>query len=85
MKHQIVAVQDTAVNSFMRPFTVRTEQEALRAFGHAVNQPGDPMNTSPADYLLFHLGTFDDETGELQPETVRLIARAKDLIKPQGE
>lgn len=61
----VFAIYDTAVNAYSQPYYSHTNGSALRAFADHVNDPNSNVNKHPADYSLFHLGTFNDETGEL--------------------
>lgn len=57
---QIFSVYDSAANAFMSPFFIPAKGLAIRSFQEAVNKPGTPLNTHPADFTLFELGTFDE-------------------------
>lgn len=66
MKLQIVAVKDRALDTFMRPFYVPALGAAIRSFGDEINRVEGEMYKHPDDFDLFHLGTWDDNTGEFQ-------------------
>jgi len=38
--------------------------EALRHFEDEVNNPQSPLYKHPEDYTLFHLGQYDETTGQ---------------------
>jgi len=63
MLHQIMSIYDSKVDAFLPPFYAQTKGQALRMFQDAVNQDGHTFNKHAADYTLFHIGSFDDETG----------------------
>lgn len=80
MKLIAVAVRDSAVDAFMRPFFVPSTAFGVRSFGDAVKDPQSPMATSPQDYALFELGSFDEETGRFENvESPRQLVRAQDI------
>lgn len=66
----IVAIFDRKVGAYNRPFYVRSEGEALRIFGDEINRRTDDniMNKHPEDYFLAVLGTFDEETGNIEQD-----------------
>lgn len=67
MKHIIVAIFDSKAESYGLPHVVRTAEMGMRNFEAAVRHEGSDFNRFPDDYTLHHLGTFDDETGEITP------------------
>lgn len=80
--HQVVAIRDSKLNAFDRPFFAPTTAVAVRSFGDEVNRPESPMNKHLEDFSLWHLGTYDDETGRIaQPTDMRQIAQAVDFAK----
>jgi len=51
----------------------------MRQWEDAVNNPESPISKHPSDYALCELGTFDDESGELQQHIpVHVLASALD-------
>nr|QJB20977.1 MAG: nonstructural protein [Microvirus sp.] len=77
----VVAVKDSAVGAFNRPFFVPSIAVATRSFVDEVNRASEDnsMNRHPDDYELWSLGTFDDESGLFAAGDHRLVARAKDV------
>lgn len=82
-KHAVVAVKDSAVQAFNRPFYAPAIGAALRSFNDEVNRKDkdNTMAQHPDDFELWHLATFDDTEGTFTPE-LRLLARAKDVVTP---
>lgn len=75
-----MAIRDSAVDAFTRPFPVNHIGQAMRGFTDEVNRTDSEMNKHPSDYELFELGTFDEETGKFENlESPRSLARAKDV------
>lgn len=80
MKLVVVAVRDSAVDAFMRPFFAPSTAFAVRSFGEAVKEPESPMFKSPQDYALFELGSFDEESGRMDNlDSPRQLVRAQDI------
>lgn len=80
MKRVICAVRDSALAAFMQPFFVPALGVASRSFADEVNRQESPMFQHPEDYVLYELGTFDEDSGrfDLLPDP-RQVARASDL------
>lgn len=62
MISKVFSIWDQATLCYSPPFTVKTVQEAQRMFRDLVNDPNSRIAAHPADYTLFELGTWDDET-----------------------
>lgn len=79
--HIAVAVRDSAVLAFNRPFFVPTVAVAVRSFTDEVNRAAEDnqMFRHPDDYELWVVGAFDDESGQFLEEDKRCVARAKDV------
>lgn len=71
MEMEIVSVFDLKAQVFGRPFFVRSVSEAARSFGDEVNRAADDnaLYKHPADFVLYHIGTFADDTGALSPRS----------------
>lgn len=81
----VCAVRDSAVDAFMRPFFVPTTGFAVRSFQDEVKNPESPMWKHPEDFVLFELGTFDEDTGRCENlPAPRQLVRAIDL-KEKGD
>lgn len=82
MKVFVVAIRDSAVNAYMPPWCAPAQQAAIRAFSDEIQKADSPMARHPSDYELFHVGYWEDTTGEMEPlKAPELMARAKDLLK----
>lgn len=65
MKTKIFAVYDSAVGCYMQPFFMQSKGQAIRAWMDTVNDPKTQFHAHPADFTLFELGDYDEETGIL--------------------
>lgn len=80
--HQVVAVRDSALDAFDRPFFTPSIGVAVRSFGDEIKRPDSPMHKHPEDFELWHLGEYDDTTGRIaQAPDHRQIARGKDFAE----
>lgn len=81
MIHNVLAVKDTATQVFFPPFTVRHVNQGLRDFKDQINAADSKLGQHAADFELWHLSDYNDDTGqfyELTGGSVR-VARAQDL------
>lgn len=80
MKLVMVSVRDSALDAFMRPFFVPTTGAAVRAFSDEVRRKDSEMYRHPADYVLFELGSFDEESGRVENlDSPRQLVRGIDI------
>lgn len=64
MSLQRFSIFDSKAELWFKPFYEQTVASGLRAFAQAVNTEGSPFNLNAGDYTLFHLGDFDERTGD---------------------
>lgn len=69
MIQSIYSVRDAKVEAFLQPFFSPTTGSAIRSLSDAVNDPKHEFFKHVNDYSLWLLGTFDDGSGVLTPET----------------
>lgn len=81
MKMQLFALRDTALEAYGAVMTYSATGQAVREFTDQVNDKQSQINKHPEDYMLFFLGTYDNDTGMiLQPDQPKQMARAIDVI-----
>lgn len=78
----VCSVFDSAVQAYGRPIFLPAKGAATRSFIDEVNRdaPDNNLNKHPADFELYCLGTWDEETAvfeNMQP--VELLCRGKDV------
>lgn len=64
MLYSVFAVYDTGIQTWMPPIYARNKGEMLRQFVDAVNNPESKIAKYPADFVLFELGTWNDESAD---------------------
>lgn len=80
---EIYAIMDTKAGAFMNPFYPRSLGEAVRSFSNEANNPESPLGKYPEDFNLFHLGKFNQVTGEISLEpSPKSIGTAANFKKP---
>jgi len=76
MTMEMFTVFDQAAERYMDPFAAPTVGFAIRGFQEACGQDGHQFQKFPEDYILYHIGTFNAELGEIEPMAGRKIAMA---------
>jgi len=71
MIHQIYGLKDNLANVFMQPQLFQNENVALRNFSEIINGTGIFKN-NPADFELWRLGEFDDQSGIIIPNPEKM-------------
>lgn len=83
MTKHFFSVYDSAADAYLDPFVAPTLEFAIREFRRIVNKEGHQFNEFPEDYTLFHLGTFDGESGEIVPQSPRSLGVAIQFMDAQ--
>ena len=76
----ICTVFDSASETYAQPFFIQTVGAAIRSFGDEANRADSQINQHADDFTLHKVGTWDYNTGTIEPQRPQLLARAKDLI-----
>lgn len=83
MIYQVVAIYDTAAETYGRPAFVAHKNQAIRSFRDEVlrEDSNNDLHKHPEDFILYHLGSFDDNnakfTSHPKPE---LLIRGLDIV-----
>lgn len=78
----IYSLYDSKVGAYLRPLICRNHGEALRAFAELANDKNSSVGRYPADFTLFYLGSFDDETGGIEVEqSPRSLGIAQEFVE----
>lgn len=85
MQHVAFTVFDSKVGAYLPPFFMRSSAEAIRAFTDAANGGNSQITAHAEDYVLFRIGTFDDERGILEQEVPHTtLCKAIEVVAPKG-
>lgn len=83
MKLNAYSIYDNKSLRYHAPFFMNTDGEAVRALTDLANDPNTTIGKHPGDYVLYYIGTYDDNSGQLHSEApLRHIMDAVALIKP---
>lgn len=69
---KLFTVYDSKTETYLRPFCLLTKGEAIRGFSETSNDPQSQICKYPADFTLFELGEFDDQTATLKPYDAKI-------------
>lgn len=87
MKLIVFAIQDRQVGSFMTPYFMQSEGQAIRSFADEVNRAAEDniLYRHPDDFSLFCLGEFESTVAEFVMEKIpRLIVTGSSVKVPAG-
>lgn len=77
------SVHDKASNSYIPPFFMETERDAIDGFKHVCNEEKTNYYKYPADFTLVKLGEFDKRSAEFELHSPKIIANASALKEKQ--
>ena len=60
---RMYSIYDTIANAYQNPLYAVNDGAAIRIFTEAVNDPKTYLNQAPNDYVIYYVGTFDEQTG----------------------
>lgn len=78
---KIFSVHDQKAEAFLPPFYMHHVGQAGRVFTDCINSNDHQFSQHPADYTLFELGTFNDQTAEITSITPKSIGNGVEFIK----
>lgn len=61
----IYTVYDAVAESYLDPFFMLSDGQAIRALGDILLNPEHPFSQHPADYTLFRIGEYDNLRGRV--------------------
>lgn len=79
---RVFSIHDAKAEAYLQPFFAPNEGVALRYVETACNDLEHEFHRHSEDYTLHEIGGWDEETGELDPCLLRVVARLFDLVKP---
>lgn len=66
MNQNIYSIYDNKTLVFNTPFFALNNAAAIRTFSDAANDQNTNICRHPTDFCLFMIGTYDQQTGEIQ-------------------
>lgn len=84
MNLEVIALYDSKTNAYNLPQFVQSIGGAVRSFADEINRAdaNNVLFNHPGDFLLFHIGSWDDETCVVAMlDEYRIIAVGNDYKK----
>ena len=83
VNQSIYSIYDSKMTAYNTPFFSHNNQTALRSFEEAVNDENTTINKHPDDYSLWHIGYFNEDSGEIIPEKPHNLGLAREYHRGQ--
>lgn len=80
MKMQVYSIYDLLARCYSQPIFCANADVATRLTSIWVTDPTCYLAKSPRDYVLFHIGEFDDESGELIKGTPKQLMQLDQFV-----
>ena len=64
---EMYSVYDSIAKTYGNPFYCLNDEIAIRNFTFAANDFRSSISKQPESYTLHHVGSFDDDTGNITP------------------
>lgn len=81
----VYVVRDTVADAFNVPMFFPNNAFALRSLKDCVNSGEHNYSKHPEDYVLYRIGTFDDQTGQITGLDHEMVVRCSDLVQDYNE
>lgn len=81
MMYSVCSVYDTKAGIWYPPMFHAHVAQAIRAVEQVANDASTSLGRFPADFELWRLGHFDDQTGEFSPARA-LLSSVLSLVRP---
>lgn len=82
MTYKIFTLYDTASESYQMPVFSRNDNSAIRELVTSINFNKDSLvYFNPDDFLLYCVGDFDNESGQITSSLPRLVGRVGEFLK----
>ena len=76
----VYAVKDVKAQLFNNPFIQKSDGVAIRTFAAACEDSQTELNKYPSDFSLYHIGTYDPESGKIKQEDIKQVANATEFV-----
>lgn len=80
-RNLLFSIYDEKAETYSLPLTHTSISVAIRSFTAGIKNPQSFLNQFPADYALYLIGTFDENTSQINSyPTPRYIVRASEIV-----
>lgn len=84
MNLNIYTIKDSKAGTHAQPFFSVNNSTAIRSFNASIKDPSNPLSAYPEDFSLWHLGTYNDITGDLAGNAPEFVANSAQTVE-EGE
>ncbi len=77
----VFSVRDLVADRYGQPIFLGNTEEALRAFKGGCENPESDFHKHPTDYVMVHIGFWDEQVGDLEGVEPRIIASATQYVE----
>lgn len=81
----VFCIYDIKAESYLPPFTAMNDAMALRMVATAANDESSTFHQHAEDYSLWRIGSFDQNSGMIEPDVGNCLAKAFDLLKNKAD
>lgn len=81
MRLNLYSIMDSKAKTYARPFLFQHDGEALRAFQGSVQKGDTQLSQFPEDFILYKIGSFDDQSAEIASIKPVYVGKAVDYVK----
>lgn len=79
------SIYDDKAKAYVTPFFLPNDDLAIRAFSQSVCNSDHQFNLAPADFTLFHLGSFNVLDGVIEPSIIsKSLGNGVLFVNPQN-
>lgn len=84
MIYNAYALYDTVSESYMLPSYARNDDQTIRDLVVGITHNRESLlYFKPEDFLLYHVGTYDNEKGIISGSLPRLVGRVGEFLKSE--
>lgn len=76
----LYCVNDVKAQYHMPPLVFRNHDEAIRSFAQSIQKDESQLSQHPEDFILVHLGRWDEDKGILDPQEKTNLANGSDYV-----
>ena len=85
MQLKVFSIYDEKAEAYLKPFFMRSQAEAIRAFTDLVNDPQSDFFKHSEDFILFEIGDYNDHSGHISsPDSPKVIGKALEFKQLQN-
>jgi len=85
MKHNIFTIYDSKAQAYLTPFFMHQDGMALRVFADCINDNSHQFGKHPEDYILFNIGSWEDDKAKFKTSIPIAIATGIELVQQDNQ